>query len=122
MLQETVAESNKSSLDTVSKMFADPPPLFNGKPVIFFEETFVRIINPFREPGGMEETIEEGKVSKSLTFDDLLEVKFDVSLAANEMRVAEESEGEPICHNSPEFFTPVEVFLDQGMGSEAGNT
>ena len=41
-----------------------------------------------------------------------LQVKFDVGLAADKVRVAEKSERVAICYDSPEFLTPVQIFLD----------
>jgi hypothetical protein len=72
-------------------MVADSPALFNGLPVVLFQQAGVRIIDPFRQSGCIDEPEEQREIRELLVFHHLFEVEFNVCLLAQQVRIPEDA-------------------------------
>lgn len=116
--EEAVAEEFEAFLDAIAQVFADAPALFDGLGVVFFQQAFVGVRHAAGQAGAVDQAVERGEVVKALLLEDGLEVKFDVSLAADQRGIAEQAEREAVGNDAPDVVGTIEVFLDERVRRE----
>ena len=117
--EKAVAQEFEAFLDAVAQMFAHAPALLDGLRVVFFQQTFVGVRHAAWQAAAMEQAVERGEVVEALFLEDGLEIELDVSLPADEGGVAEQPEREAVGDDAPDVLGAVEVFLNEGVRSEA---
>jgi len=115
MAQKTICQQADALFDAVAQVFAHAPTLLDGTPVILFQQAFAGNGRPTRQPAAVQEAIPGGKVLESLFVKNRRQIKFDVSLAADEGRIAQQAERQTVGHDPPDVPGAVEVFLHQGV-------
>ena len=118
--EEAVGKDPYRFLDAIAEMVADAAALLDGDAAVLFEQTLRRIFPRSREPGAVEEAVEERKVGELLAFEDRFEVELDVGQAAEELRVTQDAEGLAVGHHAPEVLGAVQVVLDKRVRRETG--
>ena len=80
MRQETVAEIEDRLLDRFAEPLADAGTGVEGVLMVALDQAFSRGVVCQRQAGGVEQTIEDGKVGEETVGEDAVEVELEVTL------------------------------------------